>query len=98
MAQNPTRASLPLHSPASVGAGVDEDVGLGRLRRPRPVHLAHILRQHDPTPHHLPSPLMLSVHFLRRGVRSRAQPGRHLPANVRVLSAPRGRLYAKARP
>ena len=28
---------------------MDEDVGLGRLRRPRPGHLTHILRQHDPT-------------------------------------------------
>jgi len=34
----------------SVGAGVDEDEGLGRLRRPRPVHLVQILRKHDHHP------------------------------------------------
>jgi len=31
---------------------VEEDVGLGRLRRPRPVHLTDILGKHD----HLPTP------------------------------------------
>jgi len=50
---------------------VDEDVGLGRLRRPRPVNLASMLEEQDhlptpratlkalPTPHHPPSPLRM---------------------------------------
>ncbi len=29
---------------------MDEDVGLGRLRRPRPVPLASMLGEHDHTP------------------------------------------------
>ncbi len=60
----------PKKSPsASVGAGVDEDVGLGRLRRPRPCsshfHLAGTRPPSTPratikalpTPHRPPSPL-----------------------------------------
>src|SRR5205823_11906454 len=65
----PIRINLRPSPSPSVGAGVDEDVGLGRLRRPRPVHLASMLGEHDhlptpratlkalPPPHRPPSPL-----------------------------------------
>src|SRR5947199_7634814 len=67
----PIRINLRKGPSTSVGAGVDEDEGLGRLRRPRPVHLAHILEKHDhlptpratikalPTPRRPPSPLRI---------------------------------------
>src|SRR6266699_4523099 len=47
----PIGISLRTSPSASVGAGVDEDAGLGRLRRPRPVPLASMLGGTRPPPH-----------------------------------------------
>src|SRR2546421_2302694 len=47
----PIGINLRTSPSAPVGAGVDEDVGLGRLRRPRPVPLASMLGGTRPPPH-----------------------------------------------